>query len=214
MVHAPSIEALDAFDLRHVVLHAGRKQNLARGRAEAVGASDGEAVTLWYNGDGAARTDRHGLVALELRPPAREKIARGQAFVAEQTVDTVRRSVAGLPLIDEQDAAPAAPEHERRAEACCAAADNHDIVCCGHSPSPRPLPSRFGHSRFSSKLPSRDWTGNALGRHGLEADAVISWSAPDNVARLPLANSIARSSRALAIGYLPHGAQCCRDPVH
>ena len=129
MEDAAAIELAEPGDVRQVVDHAGGDQQPPRGQLLTVGEADREPLIGPARGAGdfdVAQLDR--VVAPQLLARDPQEFARIDAVAREESVHRVRRGVARLAGVADEDAPPAAAENQRRAQSGGAGPDNDDVV--------------------------------------------------------------------------------------
>ena len=102
---------------------------VARTTARAVSTVPSASVTSWGRVDARRlaldQTDRRQLG--ELRAARRQQVSRRDVVGAEQAADGVRRRVARVPGVDDDDVEAHPSERQRRLQARAAASDHHDV---------------------------------------------------------------------------------------
>src|SRR4051794_23313830 len=124
MQEIPPPPLANAGELRQLVTDAGSDQDPPRSKDATAGDAHGE-----------AGFDRERLILDELDAVAgRLGTADGQQFcrrhpvAGEETLHVSRRSIPWGARVDDDDSPTRASEHECRAQACSAAADDRDVI--------------------------------------------------------------------------------------
>ena len=133
MMDASPIKPINSIDLRNVIGQTRREQDFARAEGGASLKLNNEAVIpRVYCCDGV-QAYLHGLIPLKLGPALRQQLRGRRAFVAKQTIHTVRGMIAGAASVGENDGAAAAPKNKRCAEASGTRTYDSDVGNLAHN---------------------------------------------------------------------------------
>jgi hypothetical protein len=128
VMDASAIQRLEARYRRELVRNAGRKHEPTTLKCLTVVAMHDERPTSAAGGSDRPGADVNGLVSRQLGPAELKELRWRCAVAREEAMCGGRRAIARKSVIDHDDAATAASQHESRGESRRTTADDHDVV--------------------------------------------------------------------------------------